>query len=311
MRVIIVGGTGFIGRELCVALLAHGHDVVVTSRCPDRVERLFGGRVGAAAWDGRDPESFARLLDEATQPQVVVNLVGENIANGYWTAAKKRRILDSRVVPGRALARAVAIADGPVAAFVQASAVGYYGYDASADDRPVDENSPKGRGFLADVCEAWEGSVAAVAECGVRLALARTGVVLGPGGGVLERFVPPFRMYLGGPLGSGRQWFPWIHAADEVAALAFLAEREDARGAFNLVSPGVVTMGDFCAGIGRVLGRPSWLGVPGFALRLVLGDMAREVVLASHRAVPARLLEMGFVFGYPDLRVALGNIFND
>ncbi|WP_462327742.1 TIGR01777 family oxidoreductase [Desulfobaculum sp.] len=311
MRVIIIGGTGFIGRRLCVTLKEKGHNVVVTSRSPERAERLFSGHVTAAGWDGADPDALARVLDAGHGPQAVVNLAGDNIASGRWTQQKKARILDSRVRVGSALAAAVAKADAQVQAVVQGSAVGYYGPQASADDKELAEDLPAGPGFLAEVCTQWEAAVAGVAEHGVRVAYARTGIVLGMNGGVLERFLPPFKMYVGGPLGGGGQWFPWVHVQDEVGALAFLVDCEDAQGAFNLSAPGVVRMRDFCKELGRALDRPSWLNVPRFALRLAMGEMADEMILSSIRAVPRRLVEKGFVFRYPFLQDALEDIIND
>lgn len=311
MRVVIIGGTGFIGRKLCVLLTEKGHNVVVTSRSPGRVEDIFSGRVTGAEWDGKDADALARILDAGRGPQGVVNLAGENIAAGRWTAERKERILRSRVDAGRALASACARTSGVISAIVQGSAIGIYGPGASREDAEVTEDTPVGEGFLAHVCKEWEAAISPITDEGIRLAIARTGIVLGHGGGVLERFLLPFKMYAGGPLGSGRQWFPWVHAQDETAAIAFLLERSDAAGAFNIAAPGSVTMREFCLELGRVLDRPSWLRVPEFLLKLGAGEMAEEMILSSIRATPHRLVEMGFDFRYPFLREALGDIIND
>ena len=306
MHVIVTGGTGFIGRALCRLLVARGHEVVATSRSLEKVRGMFSDPVVPAVWDGRAPDVLIRLMSTADGPAAVVNLVGENIALGRWSRGKKERILQSRVDSGRAVAEAVRRAVKKPAVVVQASAVGYYG---DGGDALVDESAPLGSGFLAGVCEAWEDSTQGIEEVGVRRVVIRTGVVLGPYGGALKKFLPVFRVFMGGPLGSGRQWFPWIHLADEVGAIVFLLENREACGVFNLTSPGLVTMRGFCAELGRTLSRPSWLRAPGFALRLALGaEKASDMVLAGQRAYPKRLLEKGYEFLFPDLAGALKNV---
>jgi len=306
MRVIVTGGTGFIGRVLCGLLAGRGHEVVVASRDEEKVRKIFPAPVIPGAWDGKTPEGLLRLLDAAQGRAAIVNLVGESIAMGRWTPEKKERILQSRVGAGRAVAEAVAQSEKKPQVVVQASAVGYYG---DGGDVLLDESSPLGRGFLAEVCDAWEGSTKGIEDAGVRRVIVRTGVVLGSGGGALEKFLPPFRMFLGGPLGTGKQWFPWIHLADEAGAIVFLLENEDAYGVFNLTSPGLVTMRGFCAELGRALSRPSWLPVPGFALRLALGsEKASEMILSGQRAYPKKLLEKGYEFLFPDVAEGLKGV---
>jgi len=302
--VIVTGGTGFIGQALTPLLLARGHEVAVPSRSPERAVRLFGGHVLAPAWDGSDPGPLAELLDAAPGPCALVNLAGENIAAGRWTAGRRAAILVSRLAAGRACAAAARLADRPPAVLVQGSAVGYYGVRPSVRGEVLDESAPSGDGFLAEVCREWEASSAGVEEIGVRRAVARTGMVLGPGG-ALAKMVPSFRRYLGGPLGGGGQWVSWLARADAAAALAFLVEHPAAAGPFNLVAPGACTMRELCAALGRVLGRPSWLPVPALALRLALGRMAEETVLASQRVFPSRLLALGFEFKYSVLEEAV------
>lgn len=304
MRIVITGGTGFIGRRLVVALLAAGHAVAVPSRDPDKPRALFGDSVATVAWDGRDPAPLATLLDD--EDSAVVNLAGEPIAAGRWTAERKRRILDSRVDAGRAVAEAARSAAAPPRVVVQGSAVGYYGPDASADGHVLHEDRPRGDGFLAEVCEAWEASSAPVEELGVRRVVVRTGLVLGEGGGILQKFLPPFRAFVGGPLGSGHQWLPWVHMDDQVGAIATLLADETAAGVYNICAPGAVSMAEFCRALGRVLNRPSWLPVPAVALKLLLGaEMAGETVLASQRAAPTRLSDQGYAFTHTDIDEAL------
>ena len=310
MRVIGTGGTGFIGRARTPLLLARGHEVAVPSRDPVRAARLFGGRVLATAWDGSAPGPRAALLATAPGPSALVNLAGENIAAGRWNAARRAAILVSRLAAGRACAAAVRLSASPPEVLIQGSAVGYYGVRPSAQGAVLHEDSPAGDGFLAEVCREWEASSAGVEDAGVRRAVARTGVVLGPGG-ALTKMLPPFRAFLGGPPGGGRQWVSWVALADEAAALAFLLENPTASGPFNLTAPAPCTMAELCAALGRSLGRPSWLPVPSLALRLALGRMADETVLSSQKVQPARLLALGFEFAYKEVASAVSQALRD
>ncbi|SKA76667.1 TIGR01777 family oxidoreductase [Desulfobaculum bizertense] len=311
MRVVVTGGTGFIGRRLCIRLVERGFDVVVTSRNTKQVEQLFGQTVVAAHWDGRDADELAKILDDGRRPATLVNLLGENIGTGRWTEKKKRRIRDSRVKAGKAVQAAVENSSLGLKALVQGSAIGLYGADASLRDDQIIEDSAPGSGFLAQVCEDWEASVSRLATRGVRVAYARTGAVLGAGGGMLGAMLPAFRWCLGGPIGSGEQWLSWIHLRDEVEALTFLVERDEAEGAFNLCAPGAVCMEEFSKMLGAALRRPSWFRVPEWLLRLGAGEMAEEMLLASQRAWPERLLQCGFDFRYPELRDALCQVLGE
>ncbi len=306
MRIIIAGGTGLIGRALIDWLAPAGHEIIVLSRHPE------GARLPQAAlpalWDGISVGDWARLVDGA---DVVVNLAGENIAGtgaipARWTKARKRRILESRVNATNALVSAMAQAQTRPKVLVQGSAVGYYG--GRNDDAVLDESAPPGDDFLADVVARWEAASKPVEEMGVRLAIARTGLVLSATGGSLPRTLTPFKFFLGGPLGNGRQWWPWIHIRDEVRALAFLMMEERASGPFNLTAPNPVTNREFALILGKVMGRPAFLSAPAFALRAGLGEMA-DLLLKGQRAVPKRLLELGFQFEFPDLEPALRDLF--
>ncbi len=303
MRVVITGGTGLIGSAVARRLAAEGTEVVVLTRDPSKVQGLPPG-VRAAAWDGKSGEGWSELLGPDT---AILHLAGESIGDGRWTAAKKARIRDSRVQSGEAVLAAVRQAVGrgaPPRALLQSSAVGYYG---DSRDELVAEGHPPGPGFLADVCVAWEASTAGVEELGVRRAQLRTGIVLDPDGGALPRMALPFRFAAGGPLGNGRQWVPWIHRDDEVEAIRFLLAEDGASGPFNLTAPNPVRNRDFMKTLGRVLGRPSFLPAPDFALRAALGEMA-DMVLQGQRAVPRRLEELGYAFRFAGLEPALRDL---
>jgi uncharacterized protein len=303
MRVVITGGSGLLGRALTAPLAAERNEVIVLSRDPGRVQGLPpGARV--ERWDGRTAAGWGTLLDAGT---AIVNLAGESVGEGRWTAERKRRIRDSRLHAGGAVVEAVRQAAGAgraPAALIQASAVGYYG---DAGDDAVTEDHPPGGDFLAQVSVAWEAATAEVEAIGVRRVLLRTGVVLHPDGGALPKILRPFRLGAGGPLGSGRQWLPWIHWLDEIDAILFLLADPAARGPFNLCAPQPVRNRDFSRALGRQLHRPSFLTTPAFALRLALGDMA-EAVLHGQRALPHRLLAAGYPFRHPDLAEALQDL---
>ncbi len=300
MRVIITGGTGLIGRALAADLAAGGHEVILLSRAPERVTGLpTGGR--AVGWDGHTAAGWGPLADGA---RAIVNLAGENLGAARWTAERKRRIRDSRLNAGQAVVQAVQAAGRVPRVVVQASAVGYYGPQG---DQELAEEAPPGSDFLARLCVEWEASTAPVEAMGVRRVVIRSGVVLHAMEGALPRMLLPFKLFVGGPLGSGRQWISWMHIADEAAAIRFLIEKEEAAGAFNLTTPHPLTNADFGRVVGRVLGRPAWMPAPAFALRLALGEMA-TVVLDGQRVVPRRLLALGFAFRFPEAEAALRNL---
>lgn len=300
MRTIITGGSGLIGRALAAELAAQGHEVVALSRAPEQVKGLPSG-VRAARWDGRTAQGWAELANGA---KAIVNLAGESLASSRWTPERRRAIQESRIQAGQAVVEAIHAAAQPPEVLIQASAVGYYGPRGSEQ---VTEATPPGADFLAKVCLAWEASTAAVDAYNVRRAVIRTGIVLSRAGGALPRLLLPFRLFAGGPLGSGAQWYPWIHLRDEIAAIRFLIDTPAASGPFNLAAPQPLTNAQLSRVIGRVLGRPSILPAPAFALRLVLGDMA-SVILDGQRATPQRLLGLGFSYRFPDAETALRDL---
>nr|WP_321513253.1 TIGR01777 family oxidoreductase [uncultured Pseudodesulfovibrio sp.] len=298
MRAIIAGGTGFIGKSLVRELKAHDWEIVILSRRPKKVAEAFETGVIGMDWENGDwPDLIGR--DTA-----IVNLAGANIAEGRWTRSRKQRILESRVSAGKRLVQAVKKNGSLPAAMIQASAVGYYGPCNSA---PVNEYAPSGTGFLAEVTRQWEASTAELEAMGVRRCILRTGMVLGHGG-ALERLITPFRFYMGGPVGSGLQGVSWIHMADEVAAIRFLMENSSTNGPYNLTAPEAVNFRTFADTLGKVMNRPSSLPVPGFALRLLFGEMADEVLLAGQMAQPERLLKAGYRFQFPSLQAALRDV---
>jgi uncharacterized protein (TIGR01777 family) len=234
----------------------------------------------------------------------IVNLAGENIGAGRWTDERKQRILNSRLDAGQAVVQATELASQKPGVVIQASGIGYYGPRGKEE---LDETAKPGEDWLAQVAVQWEDSTLPVEGMGVRRAIIRTGVVLDAKDGALPRMVQPFRLYVGGPLGGGQQWFPWIHLVDEVAAIRFLIETPEASSPFNLVAPNPATNGQVSRALGRVLGRPAFMPIPGFVLRLMFGEMA-TLLLDGQRAVPRRLLDLGFQFRYLIVEAALKDV---
>lgn len=295
MNILITGGTGLIGRALSASLLEDGHRVTILTRAQRSPDR---SGVTYVNWDGRTPRGWGHLLAEMDG---VVNLAGENIGAGLWSGERKQRIRASRLNAGHALSDALRGIDRRPQVLIQSSAVGYYGVD---EERSFDEGFPPGSDFLSGVGVDWEESTREIETLGVRRVIIRTGVVLDPKEGILPRFSLPFRLFVGGPMGSGRQWISWISLRDEVRAIRFLLERETSRGAYNLCTPRPVRNADFGRALGRVMGRPYWLPVPAFALRLVLGEMS-ILVLEGQQVLPTRLLQEGFEFLDRDLEATL------
>ena len=289
MHVLLTGGTGLVGRPLARALAGAGHAVTIVSRSPRRVP----GR--AIGWD-----ELAAIMPEV---DAVVNLAGESVASGRWTVERKHAIRASRVEGTRALVEAMRRAPKRPAVLVNASATGYYG---PRGDEEVDETTPPGNDFLAGVCKAWEAAAVAAQPLGVRVVRLRFGIVLAPEGGALGRMLLPFRAGLGGRIGSGKQWMPWVHL-DDVVAIA-LAAVTDAQwtGAVDVTAPAPVRNRDFAAALGHALSRPAFLPLPGVVLRLALGEMA-EILLTGQRAVPAVAQQRGYTFAHPELAGALAD----
>ena len=300
MKLVIAGGTGFLGRPLAAQLAADGHDVVVLTRAGSAAP----ARTRLVSWTpSGDVGPWARELEGAS---AVVNLAGESIAGTRWSAAHKHRILDSRLRATRSLVEAIRRAAAAPSLLVSGSAVGYYG---SRGDEIVTEEEPAGRDFLARVCVQWEAEANRAAEPGTRVVCIRTGLVLERDGGALPQMLPPFKFGAGGRLGSGRQYWPWIHRDDWVALLRWTIQTASVTGAVNATAPTPVTNADFARALGRALHRPSFMPAPAVALKLILGEMADALLLSGQRAVPAKAERLGYRFRYTRVDDALSAIF--
>ena len=301
MRIVIAGGSGLIGRGLSASLVADGHEVIVLSRAPSRASMVPEG-ISVVAWDARTAQGWGELADGA---DAIVNLAGATLSK-RWTPRYKQVIRDSRLNAGRAVVEAVKSARRMPRVLVQAAGVSLYG---PRGDEPVTEAERAADTFLGRTAVAWEASTAEAESLGVRRTVVRSAPVLSSEGGVFRLMAMPFRFFVGGPLGSGRQWLPWIHIEDEIRAIRFLIDNEAASGPFNLCAPETVTYADFGTALGRVMHRPAFFRVPSFALRLVLGEMS-TVVLDGQRVVPSKLEGMGFGFRYPTLETALRDLLS-
>lgn len=301
MKVVVSGATGFIGVPLCQALREAGHEVVALTRGAASARERLGPDASLAEWDARSRGPWEQALAGAGG---VINLAGEPVAAKAWTPAQKAKLRGSRVDATRALVAGMEAASPRPNVLVNASGTGYYGPHG---DETLTEESPPGHDFLAGITREWEEAARQAETLGVRVVCLRLGVVLGEGGGALAKMVPPFRLFAGGPLGSGRQWLPWVHR-DDVIGLALWALGNDAvAGPVNATAPQPVTMNEFARTLGKVLGRPSWARVPPIALRSLMGEMA-DVVLNGQRALPTVAEKLGYRFRYAELEPALRSI---
>ena len=309
MRVIITGGTGLIGRALTESLAADGHEVIILSRAPGKAATLPKG-VRVERWDGRTAEGWGALADGA---DAIVNLAGESIGGENmlalitkrWTPERLRQIRNSRVNAGTAVKQAIEAARQKPRVLIQASAVGYYGIRR---DQDITEETSPGDDLLSQICLDWEAATADVEKMRVRRAVIRTaGVVMSTRGGAFPFMALPFKLFVGGPLGSGKQWFSWIHIADEVRAIRFLMDHPEASGAFNVCAPHPLTNAEFSRVLGKVMHRPSFFPTPAFAMRLMLWKKS-ILVLEGQRQIPKRLQQMGFAFRFPEAEVALRDL---
>jgi uncharacterized protein (TIGR01777 family) len=304
MKVVIAGGTGFLGRPLTASLAADGHDVVVLTR--DLSARHSGGPLVGARLVAWTPDGeVGPWRDDLSGAAVVVNLAGESIAGRRWTTAQKQRIAESRVRATRSLVAAIHRVATPPAVFISASAVGYYGPRGS---EIVTEEAEAGTDFMARVCVQWEREAARVGG-GTRLVCVRSGLVLERDGGALSPMLRPFWFGVGGPVGSGRQFWPWIHRADWIALVRWAIDTSAVAGPLNAAAPEPVTNADFARALGRAMRRPAFMPAPAFALRLLLGEMADGLLLSGQRAVPAKAERLGFQFKYRNLADALASLF--
>jgi len=289
MKVLIAGGTGFVGKQLVSALLARGDQIHVMSRTPAAATTAFGGRATGVGYDA-SLEGY----------DAVVNLAGAGIADKRWSEERKRELLESRTKPTSALSKGLASVTAKPKVLVNASAIGFYG---DRGDETLDEASKPGTGLLPDICVKWEESVAAAKQAGIRVVLLRIGVVLGDGG-ALKKMVPPFKMFVGGKLGSGRQWMSWIHVTDLVRMILHCIDTPSVTGPVNGTAPEPVTNAEFSKALGKALSRPSFAPVPGFMLKLMLGEMA-SMLLGGQRVLPKVAMASGFGFQFPKVSSAL------
>ena len=306
MKVAIAGATGFVGSRLVERLHSEGHSVLVLARDSERARRVFP----ASAYPNLEIVAYTPAESGDWQNLIagcdgVVNLAGVPIAEERWTAARQQAILDSRKLTTAKLVEAIANANPKPSVLVSASAIGYYGTSETAE---FDENSPAGNDFLATVCKDWESAAQPVKNVGTRLAILRFGIVLGMGG-ALAKMLPPFKLFAGGPIGTGKQWFSWIHRDDVVNLILFALQNPQIEGVLNATAPNPVRMNELCETLGAVLQRPSWLPVPAFALELLLGDGAK-VVLEGQKVLPKQTLASGFQYQYPNLKSALEEILS-
>lgn len=304
MKIVIAGGTGFIGQALCTSLNQAGHHVVLLTRRRDELQQRSGSTMTVVEWDGQTAGEWAHCLDGA---DAVINLAGASIADGRWTDARKQLLTDSRLLPTRLLVDIISQCATKPRLLINASGVGYYG---PSDDRALTEDSPHGQGFLADLCLAWEREALRAKEFDVRVIPLRIGMVLGPGGGALAKMLPPFQFFMGGPIMPGTQWVPWIHRHDLIDLIYWLLATPNVSGPVNAVAPGAVTMAQFCKVLGQVLHRPSWLPVASFVLNIALGELA-TLMTTGQKVVPKKALSTDYVFHYPQLDSALRNILRE
>lgn len=309
MNILITGGTGLIGQALITEFIKDGHQISILTRNTEKALDLLPSEVISLKWDGSNILGWSDIIKDI---DAVINLAGESIAGNTlpailtrrWTHEQKRHIQQSRLNAGKILVEAIKIAPKKPKVFIQASAVGYYGPQG---EETIPEYTSAGTDFLAKVCQTWEDSTNEVEEMGIRRVVIRTGLVLAPEGGILPMMFLPFHLFVGGPIGGGKQFIPWIHLDDHVSAIRFLLENEDTYGAYNLSSPNPVNNAKFGEITGQVLRRPNWFPLPGFALKLVLGEKS-TLVLDGQRAVPQRLLKAGYGFRFETLESALQDL---
>jgi uncharacterized protein len=308
MKIAIAGATGFVGSQLVKQLQAQGDRVVILTRNPQSASNRFG----QAQIVGYNPLKSGEWQESISGCDAVINLAGEPIAEKRWTPAQKRAILESRqigtqkiveaILQGRGSANDLATVKPQV--LINASAIGYYG---TSETDKFDESSPAGSDFLAEVCTAWETAAQAVTASGTRLVILRFGIVLGKNGGALGKMLAPFSAFVGGPIGSGKQWFSWIHSDDAIKLIIAALKDSQMQGVYNATAPNPVTMTEFANTLGNVMSRPSWLPVPNFAIEALLGEGA-IVVLQGQQVIPTKTLDRGFDFQYPTLKTALESI---
>lgn len=308
-KTVIAGGTGVIGRALVKDLVVDGYEVIILSRNPEQHADLLSHGLTLVKWRTDSVSDWSANIDGA---DTVINFAGENLAGeGFlpdrWNDRKKRLLRQSRLAAGEAINEAIRLADVKPRVLVQSSAVGYYG---PRDNQLLVESESPGTDFLANICVDWEAATAPVEELGVRRVITRTGLMLSPESGPLQRLKVQFQLFAGGPFGNGDQYWSWIHLKDIVQAVRFLMDEDSAIGPFNLTAPNPVTNREFAKVLGRVMGRPSIVPLPAFVMRMLVGEVS-TVVLDGQRAIPHKLEELGFSFSFPELEPALVDLLRN
>jgi uncharacterized protein len=297
MKIAIAGATGFVGSRLVEQLQTQGHQIVILTRSPQQASKRFP----QAEVVGYNPLKSGEWQSSIDGCDAIINLAGEPIAEKRWTPAQKRVMLESRQIGTEKIVEAIEKATSKPAVLINASAIGYYG---TSETSKFDETSPAGTDFLAEVCTKWETAAQAASANGTRVVILRLGIVLGENGGALGKMLAPFSAFVGGPIGSGKQWFSWIHRDDVVKLIIAALKDTNMQGVYNATAPNPVTMENFAHTLGTVMNRPSWLPVPNFALEALLGEGA-IVVLQGQQVMPTQTLARGFEFQYPTLQPAL------
>ena len=302
MKILITGATGFIGKVLTEYLLREGHQLILATRTLPKEQSIGSVKLNFVTWN---PDSDSEIVSEVSGCDAVINLAGESIASGRWTDEKKAKLLQSRINTTKMIVRSIGQAANKPKILINASGVGCYG---SRGQEELSDESTSGQGTLAEICRVWEAHAIKAEDYGVRVIRLRIGMVLGKKGGALDKIVPPFKFFAGGWLGNGNQWMSWIHVEDVARLISFCLENKNINGAVNAVSPAPVTNKVFSMVLAQVLKRPCFFPVPEFALKLLVGEMAEELLLASQRALPKKAASLGFTFQFPDIRKALESV---
>jgi len=300
-KITITGATGLIGTALCHTLIGRGDEVTIFTRNIDSGKKILGDKLTYVKWDYRRPIEWQ---DSLKDQDAVIHLAGANLFGKRWTEKYKKIIIESRELSTRNLVAALRSVPNKVKVLISSSGVGYYG---SRGEKILTEKSNLGNDFLANVCDVWEREAEKASEIGIRTAMLRQGIVLSDEGGALTKFLPPFKFFIGGALGNGKQWFPWIHIDDLVAIYLFIIDNAEISGAVNVVSPESLRMNEFAKTLGKILYRPSIFSVPEFTLKILIGEAASTIV-SSQRVVPQKLIDKGFKFKFEKLEEALRDL---
>ncbi len=300
-KIIITGATGLIGRKLTAQLISRGDEVIIFTRDVNKAKSIFPKAFKFVEWNYQTPEQWQ---NEINATDAIVHLAGVNLFSKRWNDNFKKVILESRRLSTKNIVEAIKASDIKPSVLVSASGVGFYG---DGGEKILTEDAPKGNDFLADVCEVWENETSKAEQSGVRSVRIRTGIVLSPDDGALKQMLLPFKLFVGGPLGSGKQWFPWLHIDDIVGIYLFAIDNKNVTGIFNAASPGIVRMKEFASTLGKVLHRPSIFPVPKFALKIAVGE-ASSAVTASQRVEAKKIIEFGYKFRFEKLEEALKDL---